>query len=1080
MTTPAPRPQPRPRPSQRLLGLAATILIALLVAGIPALLVTIGATPWATDLPELRTLLSSPDDGTLATTVIAAVAWVAWLVVAVSVALEVIAHVRGLPTPSVPGLAGPQRAAGQLVTMAALLFVATPVLVAAFPAPPAHTVAAAPVLDRPRSSAADSAPALTATAPLLATPSPALPNATPVRPTKSPVLPTSTPVPREARSSTARNTIEYTVRRGDSLWRIAERLLGDGARFTEIVDLNRSVLHGQPDFITAGTVLRVPDETTDADQDRGIGTAAGEYVVQAGDTLWEIAEEELGDPLAYPELFEASRKNPQPNGAHLTDPNLIQPGWKITIPERARPEPAPAPVTTPPQKPPDKGTPLATAEPEVDPPTAEQSPTAAPGDTTTDAPDHETSASPGWLLPGLTGGGAVLAALVLLAVRAHRNTQLRYRRPGERIEAPPVELRAVEKTAFVSGAEVATPIATLDRALSQLAGHCHDNNRSVPTLVTATLSENRAHLTLEKDAELPAPWTGDGRHWSLDLAEPVERRDDVLPPYPLLVTVGQDDSGDLWMVNLEHLAVINLTGDNTQTTALARHIAAELALNPWSVLVKVTLIGIGEELVDLDELRLTHHHNGGPVIDTIVRDLTIASQHGWDDPDPYRVVITAGEGADALAPLLATPTNRLGAAVVSLSTPAPGATAFHIDGTGRLRVPTLDLDLDAAGLSLEEAAACAAIVNLTRESQTEKIAPFKQAADDWRALSDEAGALREELTEARDSSPAGEDSLLPDAAASYEAAAATTAEDIEILAPVVPQQVRRTVEEADPSLDEDLADWFASASNRPRLHLLGAVSAEAFGEKRPVVIKRRQYFVEVLAYLALHPQGATAHQLAESFGISPSRARTDVSSLRDWLGMNPETKAPYLPAANESPVYFASGVQTYQVQGVLVDLDLFRRLRLRGQARGADGLEDLKAAMSLVDQMPFSLLREKGWSWLFDAERVHETIGCAIVDTAHVLVVDALAKGDLALAREVAETACVAAPNDDICRLDLVKVTAAEGHGDAAEKMLTDVINRTDDYLPPIDPSARTREILDKKGWGESLPRRPDQARGQP
>ena len=40
--------------------------------------------------------------------------------------------------------------------------------------------------------------------------------------------------------------------------------------------------------------------------------------------------------------------------------------------------------------------------------------------------------------------------------------------------------------------------------------------------------------------------------------------------------------------------------------------------------------------------------------------------------------------------------------------------------------------------------------------------------------------------------------------------------------------------------------------------------------------------------------------------------------------------------------------------------------------------------------------RDKGWSWLLDTERVHETIGCAIVDTAHVLVVDALAKGDLA------------------------------------------------------------------------------------
>lgn len=167
-------------------------------------------------------------------------------------------------------------------------------------------------------------------------------------------------------------------------------------------------------------------------------------------------------------------------------------------------------------------------------------------------------------------------------------------------------------------------------------------------------------------------------------------------------------------------------------------------------------------------------------------------------------------------------------------------------------------------------------------------------------------------------------------------------------------------------------------------------------------------------------------------------------------------------------------MKTYQVQDVLVDLDLFRRLRARGEARGAAGIEDLKTAMSLVHGLPFSLLREKGWSWLLDTERVHETIGCAIVDTAHVLVVDALAKGDLHLAREVAEAACEAAPYDDICRLDLVKVAAAGGHDEAADKMLNDdVFNRTDDYLPPIDLPKRTGDVVRKEAWGNRPKRRP-------
>ena len=80
-----------------------------------------------------------------------------------------------------------------------------------------------------------------------------------------------------------------------------------------------------------------------------------------------------------------------------------------------------------------------------------------------------------------------------------------------------------------------------------------------------------------------------------------------------------------------------------------------------------------------------------------------------------------------------------------------------------------------------------------------------------------------------------------------------------------------------------------------------------------------------------------------------------------------------------------------------------------------------------MNGQPFDQLRENGWSWLFEGDRLHETIPCAIVDTAHVVVIDALSKDDLTTARDAAETACRAAPYDEICRLDLVKVAAAEG-----------------------------------------------------
>ena len=187
-----------------------------------------------------------------------------------------------------------------------------------------------------------------------------------------------------------------------------------------------------------------------------------------------------------------------------------------------------------------------------------------------------------------------------------------------------------------------------------LAGECSDAGRALPAVVTATLMKGAVSLHLAEDADLPEPWRGAGREWSLPLSEPMPERGDVLPPYPLLVTVGQDNNG-LRLVNLEHLGVVALAGDSERTEALARHIAAELALNPWSTIVEVNVIGLGEELATLDTLRLRHHADGEQVVPSFVRDVTTSLEHGMGDPDPYRAVITAGDGTGDLAPLLATP-----------------------------------------------------------------------------------------------------------------------------------------------------------------------------------------------------------------------------------------------------------------------------------------------------------------------------------------------------------------------------------------------------------------------------------------
>lgn len=59
------------------------------------------------------------------------------------------------------------------------------------------------------------------------------------------------------------------------------------------------------------------------------------YTVQHRDTLWDIAERHLGDPFRWGEIWELNQGRPQPDGASFRDPDLICPGWELSLPADA-------------------------------------------------------------------------------------------------------------------------------------------------------------------------------------------------------------------------------------------------------------------------------------------------------------------------------------------------------------------------------------------------------------------------------------------------------------------------------------------------------------------------------------------------------------------------------------------------------------------------------------------------------------------------------------------------------------------------------------------------------------------------
>lgn len=1047
------------------------LLLLALVVGIPVALWVLSRAYLPDQFPtwtQVTAALSGPDTGVVFSGFLVVVGWVAWAVFAVSVGVEIPAQLRGVPAPRLPGLGSMQQLAGLLV--AAVL-----------------GVGGAPLLSW-------------AAAPAYA--SPPIVSEQPSAPGEEPAA-TGSSVGQVGPDVSAAPGPQYTVQPRDTLGRIAARTLGDWERFDEIFELNRG--RPQPDgreltdarVIRPGWVLTLPGDA--APQPAAV---AGQVVVESGDTLSEIAEDE-GLPGWRP-IFDLNAGERQPGGRLFTDPDLIFPGQVLDIPGDPQPdEEGPAPAPSEPDAP-------APAEPSAPPPTTDTSPTE---DTETpprtgNAAEHSADPgeeSPTGLAATLAGGGALLAAGIGAALLVQRRQRLRRRRVGRMLAPTPPTLIGAEASVLAAASSGAADFTALDVALRSLAVALSDQpGAQLPDVVAARLTGHRLDLRLHATptSSPPLPWIADetGRWWSLDLAADIpvdtERAHGRLAPYPGLVSVG-NDGGQRWLLDLERIGVLRLSGPPERCEHFTRHLAAELAVNSWSDLLHATAVGFGTELVDLNPERLRHAEDLGSVAATVhakLRQYTDGADTSRDAVLDGRLHATAGDGwmpeillvaPDAgggdrdLAVLTAAMHqhgDRTPLAVVLGEEPGAPAAGWLLTLTddGRLLIPELDLSLQARQLTAQEAADIAALLAFERGADDAAI-PAAAGDQPWQTYTDATGALLENVTLPRGPdrngdgpagaaaaaahaqwTPAVPGSVLPQDTDIYVQASAATVEDVEALSRRAPTELRDRVEADLEQLDRDLADWWDPDCSRPRLTLLGPIALRAHGDETAVTKSglRRRY-EEVVAYLATRTQGATGDEAAAALRpdmADPVTARAYVhrvtAGARAWLGTDPVTGDKHLSSGHRG---------AYLLRNVLVDAELFRQLRCRAGVRGGDGVRDLSAALELVSGPPFGQ-RPSGYEWLQGLDLAYTA---AVCDVAHLVVTAALADGDLEAARAASETALLVAPEDEKVLVDAMWVAFRDGNQAEAEAFVARIV-AVNDGEDEMDLHMSTAETISR------------------
>ncbi|WP_331719898.1 LysM peptidoglycan-binding domain-containing protein (plasmid) [Streptomyces sp. NBC_01023] len=1107
-------------------ALTGLVLLLALVAGVPYGLLAVGHQP--TELTGGWDLLMSQDDGTAFLVVLTLLGWAAWAAFTFSVLVEFVAVLRRRSAPRIKGLGGLQSFAGFLVGAVVLL---------------APTAASAAVVS----------PASAATVVHTAVSEPG--------PTAAPSgNSTSSP---SSQSAWPQHTVTSPT---ESPWDLAETYLGSGQRWKDIAALNPGIpeLAAGDGYLPLGTVVSLPADarsakpasqasaatTPSSDATPHTAAATGDdekapeaETVRAGDSLWSIAARH-GDPTQWRAIYDANKGEAQPGGGHFDNPDLIYPGQKLDIPQQAEqkspateaPTDNPHPTThqhTPTSKTPEAGHGDRQGPPQhPSPPT-----TTAPSSTPNPAPDTTATPTPASstqktgpahvqptheqddqaLAPAAMwmGAGALAAALIgTLALR--RRLQQRRLRPGRRIPMPQGRAAATEQG--LRAAQHPTGFDLLDTALRTLALNLAAVGRELPVVEAVVLHESRVELHLDQDTAPMKPFaSAAGRQdlWTCSATNPDLADDETLQdadaPYPVLVSIGWDAQGHLVLIDLEHVGILHLAGDEDFARHVLQAIAVELANTPVPGHLEVAALGdtatgleeaapervartdVTDAATDLAAHTADQRRALAGIGATSLRHARLSEDTAGDWTPHVVLAENLPEGADTdrlLDALTQQPTTA--AAVITTTPTGPEAGAWTLrcqspDET--IVLPGSRLPIRLQGLSDEHFADAIELLTLAA-SETDVPAPEWVTADpDDDATADEPGedGLPAEYADLEEESLGEDSSMYPAQRDDHDLAAVrtdsennapepeglTATDDGPGIADHDPQENPRTEPANNPTVLATACTppaWAVHATvpapatttppptdepapaSGPRVLLLGSVQIE--GATGRLDSNRKNIGVELVAYLALNP-GVDHHAIDDALWpgrqVKKDMRNAVISRTRSWLAKDEDGNLHFPRVPDTGDSRYRLGPKT------TCDWTDFQKHARKGLTdQTEDGDLALRRALALVRGRPFTGINPVRYTW---AEPITQEMVSAIAHVAYELSTRLREAGDIPGALLAARQGLLACEENETLHRQIFLAHHAAGDIEALRKAAANLM-KINEQLGGVDVDDDTAELL--------------------